>query len=510
LTLLLPTVAAQARHSPNEVLVVYNANSPISTAIAKYYIAKRHIKNVVPVRCIDSAVETDSETIPIADYTEQIAAPVSEYLADHKKINFIVLTKGVPIRIDGAATGEGSHGSLQPSLDSYLAALGYPALPGALKANLAGSGTVGTAWINRYYNTNEPFSHRKFGGYLVTRLDGYTQADAIALVERALAAEHDRPQGKVLFDIPSDFGVGDKTKQPLTQPALIVTAEAAWSTWNADMLHASDILEASGIPHSAILTRAFVGDQTDLTGYYSWGSNDSHFSAPAYESLHFVPGSIGDTAVSTGARTFLPTTGGQTLIADLIAHGITCVQGYAGEPILDGTSSPTIDLKHYFAGYTIAESFYAGTAYVGWEGIVIGDPLCCPYARGKVAIPTLAASFSASSPAIKTEPCRESGMDVGFISNGDYTTYDHIDLSHKSQFMVRVASAGPGGNIELHLDRPDGRLIGSCPVAPTGDWQLWQTRTCDLSAKVRGRHTLCLVYTGGAGNLFNVEWLALN
>jgi len=27
----------------------------------------------------------------------------------------------------------------------------------------------------------------------------------------------------------------------------------------------------------------------------------------------------------------------------------------------------------------MAESFYAASRFVGWEDIVIGDPLCCPY-----------------------------------------------------------------------------------------------------------------------------------
>ena len=31
------------------------------------------------------------------------------------------------------------------------------------------------------------------------------------------------------------------------------------------------------------------------------------------------------------------------------------------------------------AGYTLAESFYAASHFVGWEDVVIGDPLCSPY-----------------------------------------------------------------------------------------------------------------------------------
>jgi hypothetical protein len=28
----------------------------------------------------------------------------------------------------------------------------------------------------------------------------------------------------------------------------------------------------------------------------------------------------------------------------------------------------------------MAESLYAASHFVGWEDVVVGDPLCCPYA----------------------------------------------------------------------------------------------------------------------------------
>ena len=78
-------------------------------------------------------------------------------------------------------------------------------------------------------------------------------------------------------------------------------------------------------------------------------------------------------------RTFLPTTGGQSLLDDLIAHGLTCGKGYVDEPLLQAIASPSVALDRYTAGYTMAESFYAASHFVGWEDIVIGDPLCAPY-----------------------------------------------------------------------------------------------------------------------------------
>ena len=84
------------------------------------------------------------------------------------KKDLIVFTKGIPIRITGAAMGscdENSHEPLSirghPSMDSYLSALEYTNIPGTVKIYLSGSGGIGYAYSNRYWNATEPFSHAK-------------------------------------------------------------------------------------------------------------------------------------------------------------------------------------------------------------------------------------------------------------------------------------------------------------------------------------------------------------
>ena len=636
LSTFLPATADPAAHRPSEVLLVYNSNSPVSTAIANYYKQKRGITHVVAVNCEDSALSSNTETITLANYTSQIATPVGNYLASHSGINFIVLTKGIPIRIgalDLGHIGDGSYsaysnvdlngatsfsaraanpnsagtikirldsptgpligicpvsvtGGFQtwatntcdltdatgthilylvysggfniewfslsnsssqvpaasyssssnvqpegcveggttttgsenqglfphnytPSVDSYLAAIDYSTANGNVKATITGSGADGIGWLNKYYNSTAPFTHAAFGGYLVCRLDGYTQADAEALVDNALTAEQHPVEGAILMDADATHGVGDKTKRPLAVPLTTVTNEADWGTWNADMLHAADILEASGIASDMAVTSTFVGNQSNLLGYYSWGSNDSNFKLAAYDSLSFAPGAIGDTAVSTGARSLLPLhDGGQSLIADLIAHGITGIRGYVNEPLLDGTSSPTLDLSHYLGGYTLAESLYAGSAYIGWEDVNIGDPLCCPYFdKYTLVTPIPASSYSGSAGGVSTEDCSESGRDVASIQNGGYTVYDNIDLTGMNSFVARVSSEGSGGNIEIHLDSATGPLLGTCAAPVTGSWKKWTTATCAITPTM-GIHTIYLVYTGGGGSLFNLQWFA--
>ena len=376
------------KRSPDEVLLLANANSPISLAIADDYARKRNITNRLSIQCQDSALSTKNETIALADYTQSIENPVRAYLAAHANIDFIVLTKGVPNRITGSAIGSCDEHSRDPvatrghpSVDSCLAALDYTNLPGALIIDITGSGAIGRAYSNRYWNVTGPFSHAKYGGYLVTRLDGYTEADAQALVSRALTAEQGLTNGTVLLDVQPLFGLGDKTTQPGPITNTIILTESAWSEFNADMRHAHDLLVARGRPDELDLSETFIGRRSGLLGYFSWGSNDAKYSSDAYQTLFFAPGSLSDTAVSTSARTFLPTRGGQSLMVDLIAHGLTCAKGYVDEPLLQAIASPTIVFERYTSGYTMAESFYAASHFVGWEDVVIGDPLCCPYPK---------------------------------------------------------------------------------------------------------------------------------
>jgi len=628
-----PGMSQATKRTPSEVLLVYNSTSPTSTAIANYYEQQRGVTNVLAVSCADSALNSNNETIAYSSYKTEIQTPISNYLASHSGINFIVLTKGIPIRIDAATTGSEGQGTspqdYQPSLDSYLAALGYSTANGDVKASITGSGAMGAAWINKYYNATVPFTHSQFGGYLVTRLDAYTEANAQQLVDWATSANQSPSAGPVLLDIESDFGAGDKTTQPPAAPSKTVTAEESYDNGNADLFHAADILEASGIPNDTAYTNTFVGNQLNLLGYYSWGCNDDHFDPAAYETLDFAPGSIGDTYVSTSARTFLgqyaaynsvnlngattfqarvagndsggaiairldspsgpvigtvdvPVTGGeqtwttiscglngasgvhnvyimfvpngyggnmynlewisfggaqieassysslaggetletcseggqditnigdgQSLIADLIANGLTGSVGFVNEPTLNGISSPTLNISHYYAGYTLAESFYAGSPYLGWEGLVVGDPLCAPYYGAAAAItPTQASSYSGSAGGVATESCSESALDVGYISSGSYTYYKSINLAGINSFTARVASAGSGGEIQIRLNSPTGTIIGTCPVPVTGDWETWQTVTCNLTG-ASGTHTVYLVFTGGGGYLFNLEW----
>ncbi|MDE2127899.1 MAG: TIGR03790 family protein [Armatimonadetes bacterium] len=385
------------------VLVVENASSPASVTIANDYMLRRHVHNIVKIQCADSAVSAANETTTWKVFETAILGPVVDFVEAHPAIDFIVLTKGVPIRI-ADAPGMGLHNTT-PSVDSTLAAIGYDSNPAAERFHINDSGFTGTGWANRFWRSEVPFSHARFGGYLVTRLDGYTVADAIALTTRSLEATRP-PTGDILLDTNPGTGYVLINDQPLgifdaAKPGdpTRTLPDITYNNYNTDMVKAAMMLESRHVPVELDLRPKFVGNRQDLAGYASWGSNDGNFDPKAYHSLTFAPGAIGDTAVSTSGRTFLPTTGGQSLVADLIAQGITGVKGYSDEPLLSAISSPSVLFKRYTEGWTLAESFYAASRFLGWEDIVLGDPICRPYARRMPAEAPTAPHTSRHAPA---------------------------------------------------------------------------------------------------------------
>jgi arabinoxylan arabinofuranohydrolase len=107
---------------------------------------------------------------------------------------------------------------------------------------------------------------------------------------------------------------------------------------------------------------------------------------------------------------------------------------------------------------------------------------------------------------VETQPCSESGMNVCDIDDGDFIKIKGVDFGKgATSFEARVASAASGGNIKIHLDSSTGTLAGTCTVPGTGDWQSWVTTSC-MVKDVVGIHDLYLVFTGGSGSLFNVNW----
>lgn len=382
---------AKASHLAGRILLVQNANSPVSRTVAADYAKRRGVTQLLTIACPDAAEATQAETIGFRRFQETIEAPLAVFLAAHPEIDFLVLTKGIPLRLADAPQGQ-SPGPL--ALDSYLASWHYDMLTNTIRVDVTdpnyGSGFHGMAWLNRFWDSRRRFSHAEFGGYLVTRLDGYTEADAKSLTTRSLVAEkalreRNPSSAQTLLDACPGFGFEAEANVPhsllpaSSLPAVRIVQESKFGEFNTDMKLAAKILSDRHIPVTLDVTEPFVGSASALAGYVSWGSNDQKFDPATYRSLRFAPGALCETAVSTSARTFLPTKGGQSLIVDLITQGATGAKGYTDEPLLQAVASPSILFERYTRGWTLAESYYAASRLLGWQDIVVGDPICQSY-----------------------------------------------------------------------------------------------------------------------------------
>ena len=335
----------------SHVLVVANQSSLDSMKIANYYVEKRKIPAANLVR-INTSVD---EQIWPDKYKAEIESKVkAEIMGSKTTIDYIVLTKGIPLRVGDI--GGYSTDALLAGMDIDVAPIKQMVGKMGIDEDLKNLDRC----ISPFFNKNEKFSHAKFKMYLVTRLTGYTAEDAMKLVDQSLAAKPEK--GPFLLD-----------SQPLKPK------EGGYGMMEKTLSQAADVLTMNGMKVQYDENPAFVASATPLMGYASWGSNDDKFSLESYHRLRFKPGAIAETFVSTSGRTFNRTTGGQSLIADLVEQGVTGVKGYVSEPYTFALAKSQILFDRYTRGFNLAESFYMATPMMKWKDIVVGDPLCCPY-----------------------------------------------------------------------------------------------------------------------------------
>jgi len=381
---LLASAASAFAQSGANVLVVANEAHPDSVRIAEHYTRARSVPADQVLRIkIDVADEVER-----AAFNAQIQAPIATWLRQHAaqdRILYIVLTKGVPLRVKGTP---GRDGTLA-SVDSELTLL-YQRLLGREPA-------IGGRVPNPYFHGAAPiaqavpFSRAASELYLVTRLDGFSADDAIALVDRAATPSR---EGRILLD---------------------QTAAAASTAGNGWLADAAARLADAGFADRVVIekTSHVLTGEKDVLGYYSWGSNDPAITRRRFD-FGFVPGALAGTYVSTDGRTFTEPPAAwtigkwtdrstffagspQSLAGDLIREGVTGVSAHVDEPYLDATVRPDILFPAYLSGFNLAESFYLAMPYLSWRTVVVGDPLCAPFPHRTLAPSDIDAGLDAAT-----------------------------------------------------------------------------------------------------------------
>lgn len=319
--------------SPDRVLLVFNTRKPESRTLADYYAAKRRIPDANILRL--SLPETDECTL--ADYRVSIENFVRDRARANPRIEYVVLGPGFPFRLADFGSGGGY------SVDAVLATCLMTPRPTGKRAN-------------PYFNAKERFSRAKFGNLLlVTRLDGVTAQGARKMVDSALKA------------------------QPLSGPFYLR------DSFVMGMKPANNILKQRGLEtdwvegyNNAAFPR-YQGLHGPYMAHWGAGPHDTQFSQEEFAAMTFLPGALSDITWSVSAAG-LRNRDSKGNIALLTGSGAAGAHGYVSEPFADAVSKPEIVLARYTRGFNLAESFYMGSPYIYWKVLVLGDPLCAPYA----------------------------------------------------------------------------------------------------------------------------------
>lgn len=340
LCVLLAAAWAFAGGGPANVLVVVNARSAESLEIGNAYRRAR----ALPYRNLLAIATATTYAVSPQVYLDEIETPIRAYLRNNQldeSVTCIVLTRGVPQMVLRDSP---------KSVAGLLASLGQDQV-GSLSRR-----------PNPYYGSEAPFSHQppaQTGMYLVTVLTGYNTRDITRLIANGLAADGTVPDGRFFFQ---------------SSPQLPA----------ATFEEAVRLLTQRGVPASA--GAALPPERADVMGYFSGGIY-SGLSPELLATLTFAPGALADMAQPYGAAAANLDESATPLLAAagwLVSAGVTglhAVVGDAGMETIPAAGRLPVVLDRYIAGFSLAESFYAALPSLNGQNVIIGDPLCAPYAR---------------------------------------------------------------------------------------------------------------------------------
>jgi uncharacterized protein (TIGR03790 family) len=341
--------SAQSNINYNDVIVIVNDNSTSSVNIANYFVQKRNIptQNVIHISC------TTQEQIDSSEF-RQIRTQLEAALNAHPQlndINYLVTTKGLPLKVATGDVSTTTGMSKSASFDSELT---------MLLSNFDDSISTYYSVINPYYTTNQQthFSRSQYGIFLVTRLDAYTVDEVFYLIDHS--------------------GANTKINQSSSQVILTyanVGSSMEKSIFFNRLKPAHDSLLLDGWNVNLDTSNVLLQHQDKVFGY----NIIHHSSITNKPEFTWVNGSIGMITLGYSAMTFDTATAPNQwfTIADLIHEGATGAHGFVYEVYLNSC----LEAEPVFTAYTdtankfnLAESFYKSIPMLSRHDVVIGDP----------------------------------------------------------------------------------------------------------------------------------------
>ena len=393
--------SVDGRNPADFAVVVYNEADPLSRDLAEYYAGKRGVdpERVVGLKC------PVAEEISREEYDGTIAGPLRATFderhwwtrsPDHpgaepsstvatNRVRFLVLIRGIPLRIKGAANYPGDF-CKEPSplkdqnaacVDSELAVLGL--------FTRGISGFLPNPTFHSYVRYTEPMPP---GLMFTGRLDAPTGTMVRRMIDDSLAVEKTGLWGRCYVDgrgmAPGSgpLAEGDEWMKKIatdTAPRVLPTVY-------------------DNLP--GMFLTSFPMNEAAM--YFGWYAENP--AGPfTRDDFRFRPG-----AVACHIHSFSATSVRDPFhwwVGPLVNRGADAVLGNVYEPYLSLTTHLDIFASRIADGYTLAESAWEATPGLSWMNTVVGDPLYRPGKGWSDLKSDLSASDApaAGEPAVVTE-----------------------------------------------------------------------------------------------------------
>lgn len=345
----------------SNVLVLYNADSQDGVDIQSYY------SQLYPeARSFAIDLGVVGEEVSANYYLDSIRPPVLAELdrlaSQGVRIDCIVTTKGLPLRIDNP--GSGSNWKRYSSLESELTridTIDSIELMGNQGWYMPASWGGNPLAQNPYFRQEGVFSHDEYGTRLTSRLDGFSAADVQGALNRDQLAVHDHPGYTFLIDDDPD------------------------KSYDRMERLRDNVLEPLDVPYVYDGTGEFITSADgQVLGYVSHGVHGGAPGNYVSNTLDFdaAKGAVFLTWESFNAYTFekdnisdMP--GRQGLVAEWIERGGTAGVGNVQEPGASDTNVTQEDrlFELLLDGYTFVEAAWNATNQLSYVNTVVGDPL---------------------------------------------------------------------------------------------------------------------------------------
>jgi hypothetical protein len=367
--------ASEAGGGPQNLLLVVNPRSWASLTIANRYVAQRNIPagNVLyldwPLSPVDA---TDVET-----FRNQVLQPVLEAIENRGlagQIDYVAYSADFPYRIDAAkdppnqklGLGFAPYGSINSLTYLWALVRSKQASPALLESNfyyspIANGEPPATRAFHLTRGWNVQGEAVEEGGqhYLLSTMlamtvgRGNSVSEALDYLERSAEADATGPKGTIYYCSTAD--IRTKTREPLYAPAVAALRQLGVT---AEVVHGvlpENKKDVQGLAFGAAT--------------YVWPRSGSTI----------LPGAICENLTSTSG--LLHDSGNQTSMCELLRAGAAGTSGTIVEPgaIPQKFPSPFIQV-HYARGCSLAEAFYQ-SVHGPFQLLIVGDPLCQPWAR---------------------------------------------------------------------------------------------------------------------------------